>query len=202
MPNISNSVIRLFSLSILGSGIVVGPLLTPAKALIVQYSYNGSSGNSWTGLFDVIDKSIAVSSSPNYISVTGPVGRILSPINTGNFSTNPIIVWDEAPTSGTFFQVASSSLFSDIFTSSATWNDLITAGPYLVNPSPVGGFCPSGLSACYMKTGFPSLAGAGGTITFSNPASNSTNVPGPLPIFGAVAAFGYSRQLRKRIKEN
>jgi hypothetical protein len=34
-------------------------------------------------------------------------------------------------------------------------------------------------------------------ISFSGPAS--TNVPGPLPLFGAAAAFGVSRRLRKRI---
>jgi hypothetical protein len=179
------------------------PLLTPAKALIVQYSYNGASGDSWTGRFNVIDKSIAVSSSPNYTSVTGPVGRILSPIDIGGFSTTPIVVWDLPSSSDTFFQVASSSLFSDIFTSAATWNDLIVTGTYLVNPSPVGGFCPNGASACFQnQPAFPTLVGSGGTITFSNPASNPTNVPGPLPLFGVGAAFGFSRKLRKRIKRS
>jgi hypothetical protein len=32
------------------------------------------------------------------------------------------------------------------------------------------------------------------------PYANSASVPGPLPILGAAAAFGYSRKLRKRIK--
>jgi hypothetical protein len=31
---------------------------------------------------------------------------------------------------------------------------------------------------------------------------NSADVPGPLPIFGAAAAFGWSRKLRKRIKQS
>jgi hypothetical protein len=31
-------------------------------------------------------------------------------------------------------------------------------------------------------------------------ATRSQAVPGPLPVFGAAAAFGFSRQLRKRIK--
>jgi len=31
------------------------------------------------------------------------------------------------------------------------------------------------------------------------PPSPSTAVPGPLPLFGAAAAFGWSRRLRKRI---
>ncbi len=32
--------------------------------------------------------------------------------------------------------------------------------------------------------------------------SNSNSVPGPLPVFGAVAAFGCSRKLRQRIKDS
>lgn len=32
------------------------------------------------------------------------------------------------------------------------------------------------------------------------PPPSSESVPGPLPLFGAAAAFGYSRKLRKRIK--
>jgi hypothetical protein len=32
--------------------------------------------------------------------------------------------------------------------------------------------------------------------------NNNTPVPGPLPVFGAAAAFGFSRKLRKRIKDS
>ncbi|MFN7738781.1 MAG: hypothetical protein ACK5RA_00775 [Cyanobacteriota bacterium] len=36
---------------------------------------------------------------------------------------------------------------------------------------------------------------------FYTPASSPTApVPGPLPHFGAAAAFGWSRQLRRRLK--
>ena len=31
-------------------------------------------------------------------------------------------------------------------------------------------------------------------------AANTTNVPGPLPVLGAGAAFSFSRRLRRRIK--
>ena len=33
-----------------------------------------------------------------------------------------------------------------------------------------------------------------------NHSAPATSVPGPLPLFGAAAAFGFSRKLRKRIK--
>jgi len=34
------------------------------------------------------------------------------------------------------------------------------------------------------------------------PTPSSTSVPGPLPLFGAAAAFGFSRKLRNRIKKS
>ena len=50
--------------------------------------------------------------------------------------------------------------------------------------------------------------GSSGQRTFDNtvwaqvaPASPAA-VPGPLPLFGAAAAFGFSRKLRKRIKSS
>jgi hypothetical protein len=60
---------------------------------------------------------------------------------------------------------------------------------------------------------FSGLVASGSTSTlafvgFDNPNAwvvdnvsvHQTSVPGPLPIFGVVAAFGYSRKLRSRIK--
>jgi hypothetical protein len=41
-------------------------------------------------------------------------------------------------------------------------------------------------------SGQPTLGGGGGTP--------GDSVPGPLPLFGAAAAFGYSRKLRRRLK--
>jgi hypothetical protein len=38
------------------------------------------------------------------------------------------------------------------------------------------------------------------TLVPAAPAAGSANVPGPLPILGLAAAFGFSRKLRKRIK--
>jgi hypothetical protein len=34
------------------------------------------------------------------------------------------------------------------------------------------------------------------------PAPPGTPVPGPLPLFGAAAAFGYSRRLRRRVNSS
>jgi hypothetical protein len=49
------------------------------------------------------------------------------------------------------------------------------------------------------NTTFNQAVGHGQTFTYAQ-ATLYTPVPGPLPLFGAAAAFGFSRKLRKRIK--
>jgi len=44
--------------------------------------------------------------------------------------------------------------------------------------------------------------GSGEFISFDLEYQPAASVPGPLPVFGAAAAFGYSRKLRKRIKDS
>lgn len=39
-----------------------------------------------------------------------------------------------------------------------------------------------------------------GPVTFTSASAPPSAVPGPLPVLGAAAAFGFSRKLRKRIK--
>jgi hypothetical protein len=70
--------------------------------------------------------------------------------------------------------------------SSATFNGSTLAGL---------GFTTTGLIGTW------SLTGTSETIQaiLGAPPSPSTAVPGPLPLFGAAAAFGWSRRLRKRI---
>jgi hypothetical protein len=61
--------------------------------------------------------------------------------------------------------------------SSATW-----AQATLIGPTSGGGGSGS--------------SGSGGT------SGGTASVPGPLPIFGTATAFGFSRQLRRRIKQS
>jgi len=49
------------------------------------------------------------------------------------------------------------------------------------------------------NTTFNNAVLVGDTFTYAQ-ATLYTGAPGPLPLFGAAAAFGYSRKLRKRIK--
>ena len=55
----------------------------------------------------------------------------------------------------------------------------------------------------YLSQGYAGVAPGwlGGNVSFASTTSTtSTSVPGPLPILGLAAAFGFSRKLRKRIK--
>jgi hypothetical protein len=58
--------------------------------------------------------------------------------------------------------------------------------------------CEFGSTGCLGLRTFPSSFVAG-PVTFT-PSRAASAVPGPLPVLGAVAALGYSRRLRKRIK--
>jgi hypothetical protein len=57
-----------------------------------------------------------------------------------------------------------------------------------------------GLSELYiLDTATPGTVGNGGMIdNYQN--TFTQQVPGPLPILGAGAAFGYTRKLRRRVK--
>jgi hypothetical protein len=52
----------------------------------------------------------------------------------------------------------------------------------------------------WFTTGFVDNMSVSGVWAPATPFNDDTPVPGPLPVFGAAAAFGFSRKLRKRIK--
>ena len=59
-----------------------------------------------------------------------------------------------------------------------------------------GALLLDGSSSPFCRTG----EGCLGVVSFVRSAPSSSTVPGPLPLFGAAAAFGFSRKLRNRIK--
>jgi hypothetical protein len=62
---------------------------------------------------------------------------------------------------------------------------------------------PGQYSTIYVRDTITLVGGAGGTgpvADLDNVTNTFTQVPGPLPILGAGAAFGFSRKLRGRIK--
>jgi len=79
--------------------------------------------------------------------------------------------------------------------------NMLTSGIYNIL------FGASGISGTLQYTAFTNVTAnpfaqqSGGTITINvnDPNPPTTAVPGPLPVLGAGAAFGYSRRLRHRI---
>ena len=103
----------------------------------------------------------------------------------------PLVQWlyldyADVPDTSFTFQIFSEGLRSEVVKGS-TWNEIVQIGAFgVADTEPVVFGRP-----------FRAVGGTGGTITF---AHAPPSVPGPLPLFGAAAAFGYSRKLRKRIK--
>jgi hypothetical protein len=85
---------------------------------------------------------------------------------------------------GNIFIIDPAYNFSDPIVSSATFNDTTLASL---------GFTTSGLIGTWSFIGTSESI----QVVLGNPPAAA--VPGPLPLFGAAAAFGWSRRLRKRI---
>ena len=91
-------------------------------------------------------------------------------------------IFEFNPSGGTITRLAS-------FTGAGTGNGSI----------PVAALTPSGTGTFYSTANNGGVADKG-TIFEFNPGNDSAAVPGPLPLLGAGAAFGWSRQLRRRVK--
>lgn len=154
-----------------------------AKALTIRYSFTNPDNSSYTGgTIEVANLNQTLGTSPVTFTVAnGTVNTVIASFNQAN-STDLV------------YGGASSSWFLNNFdfgqslSSSTKWGELLgtfngtsnVAGDFgWENPSSNGAF---GIAA--------------DAITFS------ADVPGPLPIFGAAAAFGWSRRLRQRISTN
>lgn len=78
--------------------------------------------------------------------------------------------------------------------------DTFTGGATPVNlAKPLNGFFDVNLSLAQI--------GVNGAVAFTSGSEqvilrNATDIPGPVPILGAAAAFGYSRKLRNRIQKS
>lgn len=101
--------------------------------------------------------------------------------------------------------------FADAVTGQLGRPNFGSQGPYFAYASlpPI----PGGTYRCYW---FENSGGAGGgstdcgrfdsintaTWAYATQVPGVSKVPGPLPLFGAATAFGFSRKLRKRIKSS
>ena len=84
------------------------------------------------------------------------------------------------------------------------WNQIVDIvqfpGDESVGSFPVSGLVPGLLGAYYGVTSSGGAYGAGTIYSFTPSSTMPTSVPGPLPVFATVAAFGTSRRLRLRLR--
>jgi uncharacterized repeat protein (TIGR03803 family) len=67
--------------------------------------------------------------------------------------------------------------------------------------NPVSALTAAGNGLYYGTTRFGGANGGGTIFAFDSGVRSSNPVPGPLPLMGAGAAFGWSRRLRRRIQQ-
>lgn len=135
--------------------------------------------------------------------------------SSGTFSYN-VAITPVGLAQGNTFLKATSNITGSIFRAPGTYSTTVTTNPAINpmtsgntpafnNPSADSFFAPGVTSAVFTQT-----FSVGGGI--NNAVANSlgvtlvqqrpsTEVPGPLPILGAGAAFGLSRKMRRRIKQ-
>jgi hypothetical protein len=163
--------------------VVAGLALTggQAKALVVNVGGQNYDVTTFTGSYDA---------------------------NVSKFTTTDMPWWnlgDSGTLAGQFAAAVGSS-------SVLTGNDMgggNAGGPFFAYAPAVGWSPLQTYVSQIATTGFPATrwnntqSGTYAILASSPPAASSTaSVPGPLPILGVAAAFGFSRQLRKRIKSS
>jgi hypothetical protein len=180
--------VLIFNFYELGGNLVVegtGSLSLPSGPLSTSGGFGGS-------LF-LDDEFFTGPSSPmNVYGITGPITLGLTPINTTSSSDSGIAL-GLAYSYGDFY-LDSTYVSGSPISSSSTFSGITLASLGMPNSGILGTwtvFKPGEKSTYF------------GTISVQVTASSSgspANVPGPLPILGLAAAFGFSRKLRKRIK--
>jgi hypothetical protein len=110
--------------------------------------------------------------------------------------------WTTAGLSATTYNVTSTSalLATNLLTSSQTFNQSLFQLRYTIAANP----SLTGVTGAAFES-FARNSNSGATIqsqtrTHELVVTPPTGTPSPLPIFGASAAFGFSRRLRKQIK--
>lgn len=123
-------------------------------------------------------------SQASFFSITGPssFNGSASISNASSVTGLSTVLAGAAP----LFGIDSSYISNTPIVSSATFNGTTLAGL---------GFTTTGLIGTWSLTGTSESI----QVIIGAPTSPGATVPGPLPLLGAGAAFGWSRRLRKRI---
>jgi hypothetical protein len=182
----------------------------PAQAILNYYIYE-SGGNVTVETSGSLNVSSPISTT-NECSFSGAIVSQASALCTGlNAVLNGYALQSPASFGGTAFILGASAVAgistgleglssqafyiepiyvnNDPIISSATFNNQTLAGLGFTTPGLVGTW---------------KLTSTGDTINVcvgnpGSPCASPAEVPGPLPLFGAAAAFGYSRRLRRRV---
>jgi hypothetical protein len=202
-PMKSTKLVSLMAAAV-GASIVLSP--SDAKAVAISFNLQGSpvENNSINNPTNTIlnvgaGTTITAATPPEYLALlqAGIAGF------TGTFNTAADI-FGTSPTAITF----SPNPYNGPDGSSINWGPATTTGyNSLFQATGVvgwaftvsGGSVPAGTTGTFDLSFLNQGAGAfswTGTGTLNVP---DTNVPGPLPLLGAGAAFGWTRRLRKRL---
>ena len=157
-----------------------------ASALSFNFSFSGAGGPqnpaTVTGIVDGLVDNVADQTS-------GLTFTIISATNT------PAAGW------GTFTNFVSGSGI-DVSGGQVTGSDVVFVnifdGGQALSLGNQGSIQPELSNFDASITNFALSSGSLNTLLFT--AASPASVPGPLPLFGAGAAFGWSRRLRRRIK--
>ena len=164
-----------------------------AQALTWNWSFNGSN-SSGQGTFTSAG---SIPTAFTNVAITGITGTYTR-FNTGNNGTYAIVGIDsDVFGSNNLFQWTGSNS-SPIYADVSGIGLLTTAGSVVSVTFQGSGFGPINNA----NTQFDGTDGNITSSTLSPVLPPSAPVPGPLPLFGAGAAFGWSRRLRRRVKFN
>ena len=175
-------------------GVATGSLLAPqaASALDFTFSFGGTGGQSSAGTVTGLITNLGVGANTCDGSTACVVTVTSTSTLTGQLGTYNYAIGLGPGT----FVVSSSGVLS------ANWTG---TGSGIGSPSILSIFDAStfqGIQGIWSVYGTEKTTLAGPPVTFAavQPPPSPASVPGPLPILGLAAAFGFSRKLRKRIK--
>jgi len=178
--------------SIAALAVSTGSLLAPQAASAVDFTF---SFGGVTGLIEnlVEGQNTCYSYPPNepacFVNVT----------NTGG-ANSPVGLYIHKNQEASFTVVRGSLALADFEgdgPTTTTTPELFFCNPQIPRSQCAGYSQPTGILMGNSRTV--------GVLTFAAvqpPTPSSTSVPGPLPLFGAAAALGFSRKLRNRIKKS
>ncbi|MFN9621976.1 MAG: hypothetical protein ACK587_03940 [Cyanobacteriota bacterium] len=184
--------------------------VNPAKA-ILNYNIYEESGNL------IIETSGSLNlPAPSSTIVTadcngnnGAIAASIAAICTGLSSPNPVYQFSSGPSSigssGPFFASSTSGITTLLFGTGImpmqpgfiSLDSSYVSGTSVVSQAVFSGLTLAdlALTSSFGTVGTWTLVDTGDTV-------NVNVVPGPLPLFGAAAAFGFSRRLRRRIQRS